>query len=98
MQVFVIGVEYSRGTAKETGKPYEISKIYYGAPLQNPVNTPARVSFGHGLRPAELTLSTDALAQFERVKLPALLDIVIEPDPRNMQRNLCVGIRAADSK
>lgn len=92
MQVMVIKAEHAKGVAKATQKDYEMCLLTIGTPAES-YSGPNRVSIANGLKVEEVPLDVNAFEQFRNVKLPAMLDIVIEPDPRNFRRNVVTGIR-----
>lgn len=95
MKVLVLGVVRMSGTSTKSGnpKPYDITRITYGVPV-SPVHSDNRTLIGHGYEIQELELDPDAMTQFQEIKFPAILDLDVQPDPKNLRRNLCQGIRA----
>lgn len=95
MKVLVLGVVRMSGTSTKTGtpKPYDMTRITYGVPL-TPVHSENRTLIGHGYEVQDLDLDPAALVQFEQVKLPTVLDLDVQPNPSNLRRNICQGIRA----
>lgn len=93
MKVLAIGVQHARGKSKN-GSDYNICTLTYGSPAQA-VNRENRVVTGHGYDVGEIGLDENAMQQFADIKFPAVLDLAIEPDPNNLRRNRCVGIKSA---
>jgi hypothetical protein len=93
MKVMVLSAQRARGVSAKTQNDYDICTIVYGTPVQS-VQRPTRQVTGYGYDTQEMQLDPASLAQFSKAVYPCVLDLVIEPDPRNMQRNICKGIAA----
>lgn len=96
MKVLVLGVIRMAGTSTKSGtpKPYDMTRVTYGVPVQ-PVNSETRQVSGMGYEVQDLDLDPAALSQFNEVKFPAVLDLDVQPNPTNLRRNLCMGIRVS---
>lgn len=93
MLVTVINAQRARGTSSRTGAEYDICTITFGTPVQT-LQRENRQVVGFGLQTQELGLDPECLGQFQKIDFPADLDLIIEPDPRNINRNICKGIRS----
>jgi hypothetical protein len=93
MKVMVLSAQRARGVSAKTQADYDICTVVYAMPVQS-VQRPTRQVTGYGYDTQEMQLDPAALAQFSKAVYPCVLDLVIEPDPRNMQRNICKGIAA----
>lgn len=93
MQVLVLNAVRARGISQKTGNEYDICTITYGNAVQ-PVQKDNRQVIGYGYQVQELALNPAALAGFKDVKFPAMLNLDVQPDPRNINRNICVGLIA----
>jgi len=94
MKVLVLNVERARGVSSKNGREYDICTLTYCVPVEN-ISKENRQVVGYGLRAQELGLDPAVLPQFSKHTFPAELDLIIEPDPRNMNRNLVKGVRGA---
>lgn len=92
MKVLVLGVEHSRGKRKSDDSPYEICQLSYGTQVE-PVSSDRRTVVGYGFREQTIGLSSSAVKEFATTQFPAELDLIVEPDPTNLRRNLCTGIK-----
>jgi len=95
MKVLVLGVVRMSGTSTKSGtpKPYDMTRITYGVPV-SPVHSENRTVTGAGYEVQDLDLDPAALGQFSEIKFPAVLDLDVQPNPTNLRRNICQGIRA----
>jgi hypothetical protein len=91
MKVLVLNVQRARGISQKNSREYDICTITYCTQVEN-VSRENRQVTGYGYNASELGLDPSALPQFSKVDFPAELDLLIEPDPRNMNRNLCKGV------
>lgn len=98
MKVLVLGVSRMSGTSTKSGspKPYDMTRITYGVPLQ-PVSTENRTLQGSGYEVQDLDLDPACLPQFSDLKYPGVYDLDVQPNPSNLRRNICQGIRANGS-
>jgi hypothetical protein len=92
MKVLVLNVQHARGVSGKTGNQYDICTLSYGVPHQN-VNKEGRQVTGFGYMVSEVGMNAAALPQFADVKFPAMLELDVSPDPTNLRRNICNGIR-----
>jgi hypothetical protein len=95
MKVLVLGVVRISGTSTKTGtpKPYDITRVTYGVPVTE-VHTENRTLIGSGYESQDLDLDPAALPVFQDVKFPTVLDLDVQPNPTNLRRNICQGIRS----
>jgi hypothetical protein len=91
MKVLVLNVQRAKGVSAKNNREYDISTVTYCTPVEN-VSRENRQVTGYGFNASELGLDPSALPQFSKHEFPCELDLVIEPDPRNMNRNLCKGV------
>ena len=94
MKVLVLGVVRMSGTSTKSGtpKPYDMTRVTYGVPVA-PVHSENRTVTGSGFEVQDLDLDPAALNQFSEIKFPAVLDLDVQPNPSNLRRNICQGIR-----
>lgn len=93
MKVTVLNAQRARGISVKTNAEYDICTLTYAVPVQ-PVQKQNRQVTGYGLNAQEIGLDPSALPNFSKYTFPIVLDLRIEPDARNMNRNVCVGIVA----
>lgn len=95
MKVLVLGVLRMSGTSVKTGspKPYDMTRITYGVPI-TPVHSEKRTLIGSGYEIKDLDLDPDSLPSFQDLKFPAVLDLDVQPNPKDLRRNICQGLRA----
>ena len=91
MKVLVVNVQHAKGVSKSNA-PYDICTISYGTQVQS-VNRENRQVSGFGFQIQELGLEPSAMTQFSSLTFPTVVDLDVQPDPRNLNRNVCVGIR-----
>jgi hypothetical protein len=96
MKVLVLGVVRMSGTSMKTGtpKPYDMTRIMYAVPI-SPVEASNRSLIGHGYESKDLDLDPQFLPAFKDVQFPRILDLDVQPNPSDLRRNLCQGIRAS---
>lgn len=93
MKVTVFNAQRARGISAKTNNEYDICTVTFGTPVQTMQRDNRQVT-GYGVNAQEIGLDPAALAQFSKHSYPCDLDLVIEPDPRNINRNICKGISA----
>lgn len=95
MKVLVLGVVRMSGTSTKSGspKPYDMTRVTYGVPVI-PVHSENRTLIGSGYEIQDLDLDPAAMPMFQDIKFPAVLDLDVQPNPTNLRRNICQGIRA----
>lgn len=79
MKANIIGVTRMAGTAKKTGRPYDMARVY----VLQPTDVVANDSFtktGYGYVSAELECRPDAVARFADLKFPATVELITEND------------------
>lgn len=92
MKVMVIGVQHSRGVSK-AGQSYDFAKLDYGVPVR-PVSSEKRQVRGFGFEVQQVSIDPSCIPQFEKIRLPAEVELLVSPDPANLQRNIVTGIKA----
>ena len=93
MKVTVLNAQRARGISAKNNSEYDICTLTYAVPVQS-VQKQNRQVTGYGLNAQEIGLDPSVLAHFAKYTFPSVIDLRIEPDPRNMNRNVCVGIVA----
>ena len=93
MKVTVFNAQRARGISQKNNSEYDICTVTFGTPVQAVQRDNRQVS-GYGLNNNEIGLDPSALSQFAKHTYPVELDLIIEPDPRNINRNICKGIVA----
>lgn len=93
MKVTVFNAQRARGISSKNNQEYDICTVTFGTPVQS-VQRDNRQVVGYGIQPQEIGLDPAALSQFGKLSYPAEVDLIIEPDPRNINRNICKGIVA----
>jgi len=91
-KVLVINVQRAYGVSKKTGSEYDICSLTYGAPFKEQ-HGDTRTVTGSGWTPQEIALDPSVMSQFKDIKLPSELDLIVEADPRNLNRNICRGVK-----
>jgi len=92
MKVLVLNAQRAKGVSKKNGNDYDICTVQFGIPIEN-VSREGRQVIGYGINPQEIALDPAALKDFSSYEFPVELDLIIEPDPRNMNRNICKGVQ-----
>jgi hypothetical protein len=93
MKVMVVSAQRARGTSAKNGNDYDICNLMVATPVEN-VSRPTRQVIGYGYQTQEIQLDPLCLGQFSKSVYPCVMDLIIEPDPRNMNRSICKGIVA----
>lgn len=91
MKVTVFNAQRARGISAKNNSEYDICTVTFGTPVQSVQRDNRQVS-GYGLNAQEIGLDPLALSQFAKLTFPCEVDLLIEPDPRNINRNICKGI------
>jgi hypothetical protein len=91
MKVTVFNAQRAQGVSAKNNNEYDICTVTFGTPVQRVQRDNRQVS-GYGLDDNELALDPAALKEFSAYTYPCELDLIIEPDPRNINRNICKGI------
>jgi len=90
MKVTVLNAQRASGISKSNSE-YDICTVTFCVPV-NPTRSERRTVQGFGYNAQEIALDPAALPQFSKLNYPCEVDLVIEPDPRNINRNMCRGI------
>lgn len=90
MKILLIGVAHVKGTGKNG--PYDFCLIRYAVPLET-VMTESRQVHGYVCEVKELPLDPHAIGQFKDCIFGEEIDIEVSPNPRNLSRNMCVGLK-----
>jgi len=98
-KMMVMNAFHTYGTAKKTGNTYDISKLVYGVKMK-PVQSDTRTVVGFGFETQEIDIQPQAVSQFAAIqdRLPCIVDLKIEVQPENPQRNWVVGIEGSELK
>lgn len=91
MQITFIGASRRHGKSGKTGNNYDICELHHAWPMDSK-RTDAYTFEAHGCTERKLELSPDALGQFAKCKVGQVLNVSMEPNPRNPERNICTGI------
>lgn len=91
MKAIVLNAQRARGVSAKNNSEYDICTVTFGTPVQG-VQRDNRQVVGYGLNPQEIALDPLALSHFAKLTYPCEVDLIIEPDPRNINRNICKGI------
>lgn len=95
MRVTAIGVKRMSGTGKESGRPFDFSRMTILRQMELVANEKFQLS-GFGFETSDLDVDNEALPQFAQIKFPAQLDLVVDTVPgRNGLRSVVVGVKAA---
>lgn len=95
MRVTAIGVKRMSGIGKETGRPFDFSRMTILRPMEVVAGEKFQLS-GYGYETADLDVENDALPQFAQIKFPAQLDLVVDTVPgRNGLRSVVTGVKQA---
>lgn len=95
MRVQAIGVKRMSGIGKESGKPFDFSRLTILRPIEVAATEKFQLT-GYGYEVSDLDLANDALPQFAQVKFPVNLDLVVDTVPgRSGLRSVVVGIKQA---
>jgi hypothetical protein len=78
MKLFVLGVKRVHGVKKDGGDPFDMCTLYGGAPVEKMDRAGVHI-MGYGLDVGEIDATPEAVAAFEKVTLPAEVDLVTEP-------------------
>ena len=91
MKMQVCGVQRIAGTSK-AGSAFDMCQLLALIPIE-PTNSGKVQVNGAGLKLMELPLDPQALTQFMGLKFPLMLDLEMEPRPRNGRvETVVVGI------
>jgi hypothetical protein len=91
MKVMVLNAQRAQGVSQKNNSEYDICTVTFGSPVQR-VQRDNRQVTGYGMNANEVGLDPAALKDFAAYTYPCELDLIIEPDPRNINRNICKGI------
>ncbi len=95
MRVTAIGVKRMSGVGKESGRPFDFSRMTILRQMEPVAGEKFQLS-GYGYETADLDVENDALPQFAQIKFPAQLDLVVDTVPgRNGLRSVVTGIKQA---
>ena len=89
MKVNFVGVVHAKGKSQKG--EYDFSSIRYAVPLETVMKENRQVH-GYGCEVKELSLDPQSIGQFKDCILGEEIDIQVSPDPRNLSRNICVGL------
>lgn len=80
MQATVVGVKRVKGIAKNSGNPFDMSRLLLLSPIESVAQEKFQVA-GAGFEVSEVPLDVSALPLFMGVAYPAKLDLIVEPRP-----------------
>lgn len=94
MKVNVAGIKRISGTAKVSGKPFEMCTLFILAAIEPSSSEKVQIS-GFGYEPLEMPVSPEALKQFEHIKFPSSVEIVMDTQARYGKfESVCIGVVA----
>lgn len=95
MKMTIIGVKRITGIAKASGNPFDMCHVIGLVPIE--VRAGGKLSLdGAGSETMEIPLDISALSEFKQLKYPAVVDMSVEPRPRNGKvESVVVGILKA---
>ncbi len=99
--VFVIGVEHSQGLSKKDNKPYNFANVHYLIPRRGWANEKgASQVLGKQSEAISMNPMPDLFQQFRNIEsqMPCLVELHLDVDPENMQRNWVVDIKPVNNK
>jgi len=95
MQITFVGCESIEGVKRATGEAYgPFYKLYYLAPVQT-VSSATRTVSGVGFTPKDISITETVFHQLKAIKPLQKVELVVEADPSNLNRNVIVGVKAA---
>jgi hypothetical protein len=95
MKLQILGVKNVSGTAKESGNPFTICRLFAMTPIENGGGGKVTV-IGYGFELSEIELDEQALDSFKTVNFPTVLDL--ETDVRSFMgkmQTIVVGYKGA---
>lgn len=95
MRVTAIGVKRMSGIGKDSGKPFDFSRMTILRPVEMVTGDKFQMH-GYGYETSDLDVENEALPQFAQVKFPAQLDLQVDTVPGRMGlRSVVVGVKQA---
>lgn len=95
MRVTAIGVKRMSGVGKDSGRSYDFSRITILRQIEDVAGEKFQLS-GYGYETTDLDVENEALPQFEQIKFPTQLDLVVDTVPgRKGLRLVVTGIKQA---
>ncbi len=92
------GGTYSKGVGKESGKQYEIGRLFAGKALKPWENEKgSQIAFGIESVEVPFIPNPTILSKFETTMCPALVEFEYEPDPEDPRRNLVCDFKVIRS-
>lgn len=91
MKVHFIGVARRYGTSSKTGKQYDMCMLSYAVVIKPNVTQSMNYS-GFGYEVKEVELDPNAMNHFALCKLGEIVDVVVQPNPSDLTRNIVSGI------
>ena len=96
MQFNVVGVKRIEGTAKASGNPFDMCRLYAMVPIEG-AEGKTRVT-GYGMEVGEMDLDPAVLGDFAKIVFPAKLELKTEQSFRMGEfKTVVVGIEGAKS-
>lgn len=90
MTVTYLGAIHARGTGR-TGNSYDFAQVKVAAPIRNVANDTRQV-VAYGSEEQTIDLDPACLDQFAGLESGSQVELLICPNPRNIQRNICTGV------
>lgn len=92
MKCLIAGVKRIAGTAKESGKPFDMCHVLCLTPIETS-NGKTQVN-GSGFELMQIPLDTNALPSFMRLAYPVQVELILEPRPRfGKVETVCAGFK-----
>lgn len=89
MKLQVCGARIQSGKAKESGKPYEMSRLFTLTPIK-PGTMGAMTVEGAGFEVAEVEATAEVVRALASVKYPVLVEVEMTPRTMGGKTSFCV--------
>jgi hypothetical protein len=92
MTVVYLGAKKGKGVSSKKGvrKPYDFCQVTYGVKADDYIAEDHDIR-AFGVKEMSIDLSVEAFPSFHDVKPYRPVSLLLEPDPSNPSRNICVG-------
>lgn len=91
MPFVYLGLTRDAGTSKKTNNAYDIMQVHFAQDAS--MSTRPDRKIGMGLEPQNLPVAQEAIQKFKDLEPMSAINFELQPDPRNMQRNIVVGYK-----
>lgn len=97
IKVSVLGAVHMKGKAnKGAGAPYDFANLSYFVDSQSLSNDYMQRTVA-GREVTTVSTSKDIVEKLSSLNFPIDLDLVLSPDPQNIQRNIVTGFSVSES-